>query len=240
MTTDPRERTTGEWTVLTWNVHGSELPDITKLAEAIRSETPDVVVLQEIRKKQAAALATALSFRYTWARKHFPYTRLLWWRAEGLAIMTPHALDAAGHTELSNNERSWSWQRRIAQWALVGRVDSTAFRVYNVHLSPHDDASARREEAVRLAIVVSEHGEDPPAIVAGDFNDSYDSSIIYALPGIEHLVPPNSSPADEPTQLLDHVLLPADAEQVSVSVPAGGAKWADMSDHLPVTVRFRM
>lgn len=240
MATDSGERTTGEWTVLTWNVHGSERPDITKLAEAIRFEAPDVVVLQEIRKKQAAELAAALSFRYSWARKHFPYTHLLWWRAEGLAIMTPHALDAAGHTELSNDERSWSWQRRIAQWALVGRVDSTAFRVYNVHLSPHDDASARREEAVRLATIVAEHGDDPPAIVAGDFNDSYDSSIIYALPGIEHLVPSNSSPADEPTQLLDHVLLPADATHVSVSVPAGGSDWAEMSDHLPVTVRFRM
>jgi len=230
----------GEWAVLTWNVHGSERPDIAMLADAIRFETPDVVVIQEIRQKQAAALAAALSFRYSWARKHFPYTHLLWWRAEGMAIMTPHALDAAGHTELSDNERSWSWKRRIAQWALVGRADSTAFRVYNVHLSPDDSAAARREEAVRLAAVVSEHGDDPPAIVAGDFNDSYDGSIIYALPGIEHMVPPDSSPADEPTQLLDHVLLPVDVQHVSVTVPAGGTDWAAMSDHLPVTVRFQL
>lgn len=230
----------GEWTVLTWNVHGSERPNIAKLADAIGFETPDVVVIQEIRKKQASALAAALAFRYSWARKHFPYTRVLWWRAEGMAIMTPHALDAAGHTELSDNERSRSWKRRIAQWALVGRGDSTAFRVYNVHLSPHDSASSRREEAVRLAKVVAEHGDVPPAIVAGDFNDSYDSSIIYALPGIEHLVPPDSSPADEPTQLLDHVLLPVEAEHVSVTVPSGGVDWAELSDHLPVTVRFRM
>jgi endonuclease/exonuclease/phosphatase family metal-dependent hydrolase len=112
--------------------------------------------------------------------------------------------------------------------------------VYNVHLSPHESASSRREEAVRLAKVVAEHGDDPPAIVAGDFNDAYDSSIIYALPGIEHLVPPDSSPAIAPSQLLDHVLLPVEAEQVSVTVPAGGADWAELSDHLPVTVRFRM
>lgn len=229
----------GEWTVLTWNVHGSEMPDITLLANVIRAEMPDVVVLQEIRKKQAAALASTLKYRYSWARKHFPYTRLLWWRAEGLAIMSPHALDVAGHTELSNNERSWSWRRRIAQWALIGKVDSSAFMVYNLHLSPHDAPSDRRTEAVRLAAIVDGHGSDPPAIIAGDFNDSHDSSIIYALPGIEHLVPTNSSPADEPTQLLDHVLLPADATHVSVTVPAGGADWAAMSDHLPVTVRFQ-
>ncbi len=231
---------TGEWTVLTWNIHGAERPDIEQLASVITSETPDVVVLQEARKKQAAALAATLRFRYSWARKHFPYTRLLWWRAEGLAIMSPHTLDVAGHTELSDNERSWSWRRRIAQWVFVGRADSSALMVYNLHLSPHEAPSARRTEAVRLAAIVAEHGDDPPSVVAGDFNDSHDSSIIYALPGIEHLVPSNSSPADDPQQLLDHVLLPVDADQVSVSVPAGGTDWAAMSDHLPVTVRFRL
>lgn len=235
MATEPTE-----WTVLTWNIHGSERPDIAGLADAIRKETPDVIVLQEIRKKQASSLATTLRYRYSWARKHFPYTRLLWWRAEGMAIMSPHALDAAGHTELSNNERSWSWKRRIAQWALVGRSDLSTFMIYNLHLSPHDSPASRREEAVRLAAVVAEHGDESPAIVAGDFNDSDDSNIIYALPGIEHLVPGNTSPADEPTQLLDHVLLPSNAKQVSVTVPAGGATWAAISDHLPVTVRFRL
>jgi endonuclease/exonuclease/phosphatase family metal-dependent hydrolase len=41
-----------------------------------------------------------------------------------------------------------------------------------------------------------------------------------------------------PAQLLDHVLLPAAATDVSVSVPRGGTDWAAISDHLPVTVRF--
>jgi endonuclease/exonuclease/phosphatase family metal-dependent hydrolase len=223
---------------MTWNVHGSARPDIAKLADAIRSEAPDVLVLQEIRKSQATSLATELNFRYSWARKHFPHTRLVWWRAEGLTIMSPHAVDVAGHTELSDGERSWSWKRRIAQWALVGRADASAFMVYNLHLSPHDSPSSRRTEAVRLAAIVDEHGGDPPAVVAGDFNDALDSSIIYALPGIEHLVPANSSPADAPTQLLDHVLLPINAQRVSVTVPAGGVDWAAISDHLPVTVRF--
>ncbi len=227
-----------EWTVMTWNVHGSARPDNTQLTDVIRSEAPDVVVLQEIRKSQATALASGLKFRYSWARKHFPYTRLMWWQAEGLAIMSPHAVDVAGHTELSDGERSWSWKRRIAQWALVGRADASAFMVYNIHLSPHNAPSARRTEAVRLAAIVAEHGDDPPAIVGGDFNDSFDSTIIYALPGVEHLVPGNSSPAEEPTQLLDHVLLPSTAEHISVTVPAGGADWAAISDHLPVTVRF--
>ena len=39
---------------------------------------------------------------------------------------------------------------------------------------------------------------------------------------------------------LDHVLLPPEAESVTVSVPGGGGHWPEISDHLPVTVRFTM
>ena len=59
-----------------------------------------------------------------------------------------------------------------------------------------------------------------------------------SLPGVEHVVPSGTNPSEQPTQLLDHVLLPADATDVTVSVPGGGTDWAAISDHLPVTVRF--
>ena len=152
--------------------------------------------------------------------------------------MSPQALVAAGHTEISDRQPSRSWQRRIAQWALVGRGDGTVFRVYNLHLSPHEDAAARRSEAVRVTELVAEHGDDPPAIVAGDFNDEGDPHIIFALPGIEHMVPQPSNPADTPPQVLDHGRRPPHAPGLSVTVPAGGPEWAAISDHLPGTVRF--
>lgn len=225
---------------MTWNVHGSEKPSIHALAAAITLEAPDIVVVQEIRKSQAAQLAAATSMRYTWALKHRPYTVVMWWRSEGMAIYTRHVLDASGHTEISNSQSKWSWRRRIAMWALVGRADRSAVRIYNLHLSPHEDAPSRRAEAVRVREIVAEHGDVPPAIVAGDFNDAEDATIIYALPGIEHLAPAYTNPSDVPSQVLDHVLLPADARDVSVTVPAGGPEWAAMSDHLPVTVRFTL
>jgi endonuclease/exonuclease/phosphatase family metal-dependent hydrolase len=226
--------------VLTWNVHGSDRPDVEALAAAIRNEGPDVVVIQEIRNGQAEALAAMLSMRYTWALKHFPYTRAVWWCAEGMAIMTPHTLDAAGHTEVSDFRSKRNWRRRIAQWALVGRADRSAVLVYNLHLSPHRDATSRRAEAARVTEIVKRIGDTPAPIVAGDFNDADDATIIDALPGVEHVVPPHTSPSETPTQLLDHVLLPPDAFDVSVSVPAGGHDWATMSDHLPLTVRFTL
>jgi endonuclease/exonuclease/phosphatase family metal-dependent hydrolase len=238
--TDPVSPSTSEWSVLTWNVHGSAQPDVGALAAAIRAESPDVVVLQEIRKRQATALATTLRLRYSWSLKHRPYTIAMWWRAEGMAIMTPHLLDAVGHTEVSDEEPMRSWRRRIAQWGLVGRPDRSMVMIYNLHLSPHDDADSRRDEAARVHALVATIGDDPPAVVAGDFNDADDPTIIDLLPGVEHVAPAMSNPADAPTQSLDHVLLPADAHGVSVSVPGGGPAWAAISDHLPVTVRFTL
>ncbi len=238
--TDPLPGAVGGWSVLTWNVHGSAQPDVDALATAILDETPDVVVLQEIRKQQAAALATSMRMRYSWAVKHYPYTKLLWWRAEGMTIMTPHLLDAVGHTEVSDDQPMRSWRRRIVLWGLVGRADRSMLMIYNLHLSPHDDADSRRAEAARVSELVAGIGDDPPAIVAGDFNDAGDPSIVETLPGLEHVVPSMSNPSEAPTQLLDHVLLPAQAQDVTVSVPSGGARWAAISDHLPVTVRFTL
>lgn len=226
------------WAVTTWNVHGSARPHFAAIAAAIALEAPDVVVLQEIRKQQSSELAQELGMRYTWALKHYPYSPLFRGAAEGLAIMTPHALHAAGHSEVSNATSKWTSKRRIAQWCLVGRPDTSAYRIYNLHLTPGDAASARRAEAVVTADLLAAHGDAPPAIVAGDFNDDADPSIIYALPGIEHITPPPTNPATDPTQVLDHVLLPAGAANVTTTVPAGGPEWSARSDHLPVTVRF--
>jgi endonuclease/exonuclease/phosphatase family metal-dependent hydrolase len=178
--------------------------------------------------------------RYAWSLKHQPYTKLMWWRSEGMAIMTPHLLDAVGHTEVSEGQPMRSWRRRIAQWGLVGRPDRSLLMIYNLHLSPHDDANSRRAEAVRVSELVASVGNDPPAVVAGDFNDAGDPSIIELLPGVEHVDAPSSSPSDAPIQSLDHVLLPAHAQDVTVSTPHGGATWAAISDHLPVTVRFSL
>lgn len=231
----------GPWAVTTWNVHGSEQPALDRVAEALRVESADVILLQEIRRSQAITLSRSLGARFAWARKHYPYSRAMYRWAEGLAIMTPHTLAAAGHAELTSRQSHNSWRRRIAQWGLIGRSDGSTVRAYNVHLSPHEDAAARRAEAVRLTELVSEHGDTiDDVVVGGDFNDDLDASVIYALPGIEHITPPNTNPAEEPTKLLDHVLLPAGATDVSVTVPSGDATWAALSDHLPVTVRFTL
>lgn len=234
----PMERVPREWTVMTWNIQGRAKTDLDRIVEEIRRHEPDVVALQEIRKGQAEYLARHLSMRFAWALKHWMFYPFFKRWAEGAAILSPHVLDAAGHSVISDETSRRKWERRIVQFALVGRADSSAYRLYNVHLSPQEAAASRREEAVAVTEIVTEHGDAPPAIVLGDFNDDDDPYVIYTLPGIEHVTPPPTNPAAGPTKVIDHILLPSEASAVSVTVPAGGDRWDNVSDHLPVTSSF--
>lgn len=228
------------WSAMTWNLHGSKGLDIPACVAVIAAEAPDIVALQEVRQRQAHELAKRLAMRYTWVFKHAPYSRLVWWRSEGMAIMTPHLLDAAGHCEVSDPQPKRSWRRRVAQWALISRADRSMVMMYNLHLSPHDDPTSRHREARRVRNIVDKIGDDPPPVVAGDFNDADDPIVINILPGVEHVTPPPTNPADLPRQILDHILAPESARDVTVAVPHGGATWAALSDHLPVTIRFTL
>ena len=59
--------------VLTWNVQGAQGLDVDRTAAIIGSAAPDVVALQEIQRRQAMALARALSApSRRWAFKHWP------------------------------------------------------------------------------------------------------------------------------------------------------------------------
>ena len=207
------------WTITTWNVRGTKQPDPSALAAVLRRETPDVIAIQEIRRGAADALAGELGMDHSWALKHYPFTPLIRGAAEGLAILTPHALAQTGHQVISDAGSTWTYRRRIAQWATVSRTDASGYRIYTAHLSPGDRSAERLAEANRIAAIASVHGDAPAAVVTGDFNDANDTSIIAALPGVEAIAPPFTNPASMPSQTLD---------------------WSALSDHLPVTVRFTM
>ncbi len=238
--------TGARWTVTTWNLQGSTGVDHAAVAAVLADAAPDVVAVQEIRRGDARRLALAMSdvassVHVSWARKHYPYTFLIWWRAEGMAILTRHTLERADSIEISMRmARRWDWRRRIAQWAVVRRGDGEELFVVNVHLSPHALAGERVAEARGVRELAERHGSEVPLVIAGDFNDAADPTVIAELPGIEHVAPGFTNPASAPTQTLDHVLLPEAATEVEVRVPAGGPTWAALSDHVPVTVRFRL
>jgi endonuclease/exonuclease/phosphatase family metal-dependent hydrolase len=227
------------WTVTTWNLHGSASPPIASVAARLRPLSSDIVVLQEVQRRQSESLAAALGMQHHWALKHYPWTPLLKSKAEGMAILTPHGLSATGSVSLTPDTSRWSHKHRIVVWGLVKRADHSAYRVYDVHLIAGDAAADRLDQAERVAALVAEHG-GAPAIVAGDLNAHDEPAVIAALPGIEGAATAGTSPADTPARRIDHVLVPAAGTDVTVRVPVGGAEWAALSDHLPVTTAFTL
>lgn len=229
-----------EWTVTTWNLQGSKPTAIDRVAAIVCAAAADVVVVQEVRHSQARSLADRLDMVMTWGEKHHPFRPFLRDRAEGAAILTPHDLEDPGHARVSNAGSMRSYRRRIVQWAVIRRLDDSTCRIVNVHLSPHDFADERRTEARRIHDIAIGFGGDHPVVVGGDFNDDATDEIVDILPGIEPVRSPPTNPSGRPTARLDHVLVPESAGNVSVTVPEGGRDWAELSDHLPLTMRFTL
>ena len=227
------------WTVTTWNLHGSAGPPIASVAARLRSLMPDVVALQEVQRRHAESLAEALGMQHHWALKHYPWTPLLKSKAEGMAILTPHTLSATGSASLTPARTQWSYKRRIVVWGLVARPDHSAYRVYDVHLVGGDATDDRLDQAERVSVLVLQHG-GAPAVVAGDFNDADEPAVVGELPGVEGPATVNTNPSDAPRQRIDHILVPDNATDITVRVPEGGAEWAALSDHLPVTTTFAL
>ena len=228
------------WTVLTWNLQGSKSTDLGRVADVIRAESPDVVALQEVRRPQADALARSLTMNRCWAQKHNPYRPLLTKRTEGAAILAPHELRDADHTVISTAGSKRSYMRRIVLWATVTRGDHHAVRVFDAHLSPHDLSAERLAEATQISTIACRFGDDLPIIVAGDFNNHDQPDVIGALPGVELTAAPATNPSEAPKQHLDHVLVPSGSIAIDTAVPTGSDRWAALSDHLPLTVRFEL
>src|SRR4029079_4352227 len=97
-----------KWRVRTGSSLGSHRPNLDVVAEVILGYSPDVIALQEIRRKQAKVLARRLKWRFVWTRKHYPYSPLVWWRAEGLAIATPHQIGEPVTGSISPDRATWT------------------------------------------------------------------------------------------------------------------------------------
>jgi endonuclease/exonuclease/phosphatase family metal-dependent hydrolase len=228
------------WRVLTWNILGSRRTNLDVIAEVINGYRPDVVALQEVRRSQARGLARRLGWRVVWTRKHYPYSPLVWWRAEGLALLTRHAVGELISVSISPGVSTWTYLHRVAMAATVTRHGegggSDVLRIVNTHLASHD-ADERIAQARRVVPVV---GDRFPAVVAGDFNSVDEIEVIREFRVIG-LVDPGgdcSSPSIAPMQRLDYILVPESAKVTAQSTPDGGERWNDLSDHLPVLVEF--
>jgi endonuclease/exonuclease/phosphatase family metal-dependent hydrolase len=87
--------------VVTWNIKGSAQPDLGRLAERLDDFGADVVALQEVRRRQADALAQRVGWLTAhWSFKHLP----LFSPPEGHAMLSPHRLIGVEAVTLSEGE----------------------------------------------------------------------------------------------------------------------------------------
>ncbi len=223
------------WRVLTWNILGSRQPKLDVISEVIAGYSPDAVALQEIQRRQARGLARRLGWRVIWTRKHYPYSPLVWWRAEGLALLTAQSIGEMISVSISPGVSIWTYRHRVAMAATVTR-DGDALRMVNTHLASHD-ADDRIAQARRVVSIV---GARRPAVVAGDLNAVNEVEVIREF-GAAELVDPGgdlSNPSIAPVRRLDYVLIPETATVNARLTPDGGERWHELSDHLPVLVEF--
>jgi endonuclease/exonuclease/phosphatase family metal-dependent hydrolase len=96
-----------------------------------------------------------------WTRKHYPFTPLLWWRAEGLALLTPESVGEMISVSISPGTSTWTYRHRVAMAATVTR-GSEALRTINTHLASHD-ADERIAQARRVVAII---GARRPSVVA--------------------------------------------------------------------------
>ena len=210
MTDDPSDAP--PWRILTWNVHGAAGPDLEAIAEVLRGLHPDAVSLQELRRRQASTLAGLLGWQHHWTRKHYSYSPALWWRAEGLAILTPHALRESRQRSITPDVSTWTHRHRVAVAATIERPGRDRIRLYDTHLASHDAADERITQARRLADMVLEESAAAP-VVAGDLNADGEVEVIRELhrAGVRDPGGGPTHPSICPKHRFDFVLVPETA-----------------------------
>jgi endonuclease/exonuclease/phosphatase family metal-dependent hydrolase len=232
-------------TVVSWNAQGSHGLDIGRAAESLTSFAPDVLLLQEIQRRQLGALRVALgAIDARWRFKHWP-VRV---PAEGLGLLARYPVVDARAQVLAHRWQFWNWRRRVALHATL-RVEGRTVRFTDAHLG----VGVSHDERVRQvhALIDGAYGADA---IVGDMNAEPDSPELAAFveagwcdaetcvrtPGI-HRPSTNWAPGartEAPTQRLDYVLVRTTTAVTEAFVPDDWERWAALSDHLPVVARL--
>jgi endonuclease/exonuclease/phosphatase family metal-dependent hydrolase len=234
-------------TVVSWNAQGSRGLNVALAADALHEFTPDIVLLQEIQRRQLGALRVALgTVDARWRFKHWPVRA----PAEGLGLLARHPVGDARSQVLAHRWRFWDWRRRVAIHATL-RVGDATVRVTDVHLG----AGVTHDERARQARDLLD-GAYGATVIAGDLNaepgtpelavfgvagwtdaESRVRAAGVARPATNWAPGPRDA---APTQRLDYVLVRDTTPVLEALVPADWARWAALSDHLPVVARIAL
>ncbi|MEO3810045.1 endonuclease/exonuclease/phosphatase family protein [Sphaerisporangium sp. B11E5] len=247
-----------EFTLIAYNIRMgfglSGTLDLDKIADWARGERPDVVLLSEVDRgwllngghDDLARIARGLGMRYHFA----PAADALW----GDALLTGLPVRQITSHPLGRHDYPTGAQAQAA----VVEVGGQEVGIVNTHLqapagqAPEVAAIARDLARGATTEAAGTGGAGPAAggtgepvtrrvLLAGDLNVTKDSPEMRVLEDagltdpLVGLGDPPTSPADDPVERIDHVLLGAGLTAVSAKVPR-----VPYSDHLPVVVRVRL
>jgi endonuclease/exonuclease/phosphatase family metal-dependent hydrolase len=233
-------------TVVTWNAQGSHGLDIDAAAAALREFDAQLILIQEIQRRQLGALRVAMyAADGRWRFKHWPVKVA----SEGLGVLATQPLADVRGWVLAHRWEVWNWRRRVMVECSV-ELGSRRVRFVDVHLG----AGVPVAERVRQAEMVMDRSGGA-LVIAGDLNSGPESAELAAfatrgwIPAEQRLTAHVETSATNwkpgtriaaPTQRLDYVLVRESVEVVEVFVPSDWERWASLSDHLPVVTRLRL
>jgi endonuclease/exonuclease/phosphatase family metal-dependent hydrolase len=207
------------------------------IADAIRRERPDVVVLSEVDRgwfvtgghDDLGLLARRLGMRAVFA----PAADPVW----GDAMLTRLPVVSVRSERLPRAGAAMGAQALAA----VLRVGERELGVIATHLQspPSSTPQSQAKALSRIARELASH--ERPVVVAGDLHLAPGTSAFAALlengllDGLAAARPLPTYPAARPREELDHVLTTADLATSDISAPAVGA-----SDHRPVAVTLTL
>jgi endonuclease/exonuclease/phosphatase family metal-dependent hydrolase len=231
----------------------------TFLVDVLRSESPDVIGVQEALYPQIAFILQALP-EYAMVGvgrddgvRAGEYTAILY-RTAKLSLSRS---DTFWFSETPAVVASKSWGNtitRICTWAQFTTADGRPLYVYNVHLD-HQSQPSREKSAALLRARVEARDPKAPAIVMGDFNagernpavsSMVEGGVLRDTFRVKH---PSASPVGTFTgfkfgqvsgEKIDHIFATGDWDVVDAAIVRTDRDQRYPSDHFPVTATVRL
>lgn len=212
--------------------------DTAALADVIRAEDPDVVVLNEVDRgwllNGGHDVLGLLADDLGYAGVFGPAADEVW----GNAVLSRYPLRDLGTVELP---RGGAPMVRSATAVALELSDGSELGIIGTHLHHvEEDAEIRRPQAGTVAALAGEMArEGMPVAVLGDLNAEPGAPELEPLyevleDGVTPLGEVATFPSDDPVEHIDHILVTPGLVSENLSVPRTGA-----SDHLPVAVTLR-
>lgn len=209
-----------------------------KMADAVRAENPDVVVLSEVMREAVPCRVDQLEhLARAWGLRHFAF-------GENYSFGVPGCRAVGGNAVLSRTPvapvanpslagRKPFFRTENSRRALFATVDTPRGPVLVASL--HNDSFDTRNNAVQVNEILTFVG-DRPALLAGDFNARPTQEPMRTLRESGRFTGAFDGEPTFPEHAarIDYVLAPAAWEHVGTRVLAG-----DASDHRAVVARFR-